>query len=277
MFKICAKINTRGDGIKYRMFLDLENNIYKCKEDLIEEAVKYDPATSLEEGVWFYIDSFSEKDYAIDIVKETPNPIEYNRLLIEEYPMIDYIFGIDEGIIYFQRISQSKRIVKKKALVRVGNDFRYCEDYTAIPINDSPDAIYDQKEDRLYFRELSHITRIFSEISQVYREATLAETREFLSKEFIVLGKDFGAERVSLPNRKRIALAMKTLASYNKRNTKTIVEYIAGYCPNLKKDEKSFMIKSDDDLKLLLYGIEQRFYTTKVGNEKRIANSVIRM
>lgn len=37
----------------------------------------------------------------------------------------------------------------------------------------------------------------------------------------------------------------------------------------------SFEVGSEDELKMLLYGIEQRFYTTVVGGEKRIANSVI--
>ena len=36
-----------------------------------------------------------------------------------------------------------------------------------------------------------------------------------------------------------------------------------------------FAVNSEDELKLLLYGIEQRFYTTLVGGERRIANSVI--
>ncbi|EAO7712372.1 ATP F0F1 synthase synthase, partial [Salmonella enterica] len=31
------------------------------------------------------------------------------------------------------------------------------------------------------------------------------------------------------------------------------------------------------ELKYLLYGIEQRFYTTRFGNEKRLANSILRM
>ena len=43
--------------------------------------------------------------------------------------------------------------------------------------------------------------------------------------------------------------------------------------------EKILIIEDDllirNELKMLLYGIEQRFYTTPVGGEKRLANSVI--
>jgi hypothetical protein len=38
--------------------------------------------------------------------------------------------------------------------------------------------------------------------------------------------------------------------------------------------EKHFLSSSDDELKFLLYGIEQRFYTTMFGQEKRLANSI---
>jgi hypothetical protein len=39
--------------------------------------------------------------------------------------------------------------------------------------------------------------------------------------------------------------------------------------------DTSFEVGTEDELKMLLYGIEQRFYTTIVGGEKRIANSVV--
>ena len=41
--------------------------------------------------------------------------------------------------------------------------------------------------------------------------------------------------------------------------------------------KNSFIVKSNEDLSLVLYGIGQRFYTTPVGGEKRIANSVIKL
>ena len=43
------------------------------------------------------------------------------------------------------------------------------------------------------------------------------------------------------------------------------------------KENQKFEISNDDELKLLLYGIEQRFYTTPFGYEKRLANSVTAM
>ena len=54
--------------------------------------------------------------------------------------------------------------------------------------------------------------------------------------------------------------------------------YIESYCEaKLKFDGKTnkFNISTDDELKMLLYGIEQRYYTTPFGHEKRLANSVV--
>lgn len=34
------------------------------------------------------------------------------------------------------------------------------------------------------------------------------------------------------------------------------------------------LYSNDEELKFLLYGIEQRFYTTILGDEKRLANSI---
>ena len=52
------------------------------------------------------------------------------------------------------------------------------------------------------------------------------------------------------------------------------MKYTNQYYPGLEYDGKSFSIGSEEDLKNLLFGIEQRYYTTPVTKEKRVANSV---
>ncbi len=39
-------------------------------------------------------------------------------------------------------------------------------------------------------------------------------------------------------------------------------------------NDRKFSIKDEERLKHLLWGIEERYYTTRVGGEKRVANSV---
>lgn len=99
--------------------------------------------------------------------------------------------------------------------------------------------------------------------------------RYYFANDFIRLKNDYSGSKVKTANRKRIALAAKTLSELNEPDRKNIFKYIGDYCPDLKVSENSFEVGSENELKMLLYGIEQRFYTTPVGGEKRLANSVI--
>ena len=131
-----------------------------------------------------------------------------------------------------------------------------------VVINDLPDAIFVPAENRLYFRKLQSITSIFKGIDQLYSD-------------FISLQGDYCTASVKTANRKRIALAKKTLDEMDEADKNRIFDYIGDYCPELKTDKEMFKIGTEDEMKMLLFGIEQRFYTTLVGGEKRLANSVI--
>ena len=156
-----------------------------------------------------------------------------------------------------------------------GEKFTYKTDCAEIIIKDLPDAIYDKNTDSLYFHRLESITGIFKGIDMLYREATQEETDAFLANDFISLKGKYSSNKVKTANRKRIALVTKTLSELSKSDRKNIFQYIGDYCPELKVSENAFEIGSENELKMLLYGIEQRFYTTPVGGEKRLANSVI--
>ena len=89
--------------------------------------------------------------------------------------------------------------------------------------------------------------------------------------------ENYGVDDVSKPNRKRIGLAMTTLSTMSQEDRNSLIPYISDYCENtLTYDAVTgkFTICKDDDLKQLVYGIEQRFYTTLISKEKRLANSV---
>ncbi len=131
--------------------------------------------------------------------------------------------------------------------------------------------------DTLIFRNLATISSIFKGIDELYKEATQEDVGSFLDESFVELSGNYDAEKVSKPNRKRIGLAKETLKNMSSEDRAQIFSYIKSYCQDsLEFDEenKKFKIESDGALKLLLYGIEQRFYTTPIGSEKRLANSV---
>lgn len=102
------------------------------------------------------------------------------------------------------------------------------------------------------------------------KEATNQEVQTFLDEPFITLAKNYGLDHVSKPNRKRIALAMATLATMSDDDKTNMLGYIDEYCDkklSFDAENSKFEVSTDDELKLLLYGIEQRFYTTPFGKK----------
>ena len=250
MKNICVKLIQRGNK-KYRKMLSSEETIFPEFDPESASTSPYTPGATLQDGDWFCITNAKGQEYSID-----------------------YLFVIDGRFIFFQNVSKSK-LVSQKRVVHFGEGFTYKTDCAEIVIRDLPDAIYDKTTDTLYFRRLESITSIFRGIDMLYREATQEETDSFLANDFISLKDDYSGSKVKTANRKRIALAAKTLSELDEPDRKNIFKYIGDYCPDLKVSENSFEVGSENELKMLLYGIEQRFYTTPVGGEKRLANSVI--
>lgn len=101
----------------------------------------------------------------------------------------------------------------------------------------------------------------------------------FLNNSFILLSNGFSKDKVNTSNRKRITLAMETLSNLRDDDKHRIYDYIKIYCPELdfSDENEQFTIGNEEELKKLLFGIEQRYYTTNVGDEKRLANSIMKL
>ena len=273
MKNICVKLSQR-ENKKYRKMLSSEETIFPEFDPENTSTSPYTPGATLQDDDWFCITNAKGEDYSIDLLSEPFSTADLDSLTRAEFDKIDYLFVIDDRFIFFQKVSKSK-LVSKKRIVHLGEEFAYKTDCAEIVIRDLPDAIYDKTTDNLYFRRLESITGIFRGIDMLYREATQEETDSFLANDFISLKDNNSSSKVKTANRKRIALAAKSRSELSESDRRNIFTYIGVYCPDLKASESSFEVGSENELKMLLYGIEQRFYTTPVGNEKRLANSVI--
>ena len=273
MKNICVKLSQRENN-KYRKMLSSEETIFPEFEPENTSTLPYTPGATLQDDDWFCITNAKEEEYSIDLFSETFTTVDLEMLTRSEFNKIDYLFVLDDRFIFFQNVSKSK-LVSQKKIMHLGETFTYKTDCAEIVIKDLPDAIYDKNTGSLYFRRLESITSIFRGIDMLYREATQEETDSFLANDFISLKDDYSSSKVKTANRKRIALAVKTQSELDESDRKNIFKYIGDYCPDLKVSENAFEIGSENELKMLLYGIEQRFYTTPFGGEKRLANSVI--
>lgn len=252
-----------------------DHTLYENTNATLTSSVPYSPDHNLDEDSWFKLEQFSLQPFCIDLLKGDFDSKDYDDLKKKQFPNISYVLAMQGDDFYFQKITPSLFI--KKKIIDFGETAAIEKNSNRLVINDQPDAIYLKKSDTLVFRNLATISSIFRGIDALYREATKQETEAFLQSEFIELKNNYDVSKVSKPNRKRIALAMDSLAKMSEQDKVGILAYIGDYCDQkLKFDQasKKIEISTDNELKLLLYGIEQRFYTTLFGQQKRLANSV---
>lgn len=274
---IMAKLRMKGNREKYRMILSTDKMVYPDISEMTTNATDYSPDTLLEQDQYYKIANFTHEPYGHVISHFDGGSENYETLVRADFDKIDFIFVQRDNDIFFQNITKSKLVSKKSLFLSVGGRYEYDDDNKSIQINALPDAVYVKDQDALFFKKIESITTIFKGISNLYREATQEDTEHFLQNDFIKLEDGFSASDVKTSNRKRIALAMDTLSNFNEKDKKRIFKYVHDYCPSITYQNNQFSIGSEDALKNLLYGIEQRFYTTPIGNEKRLANSIIRI
>lgn len=242
----------------------------------LDVCIPYKPGHNLDEDSWFKIEEFSQKEFCIELLKQDFDSKDYDDLTKDNFSKIAYLFATQGDDFYFQKITPSL-FVKRKTLI-FGEVAELEPSQTRLVINSLPDAVYFKAADTLIFRNLTTISSIFTGIDELYKEATNEEVEQFLAEPFIELTDDYNLDKVSKPNRKRIGLAMATLEAMSDDDKTNILDYIDGYCGEQRltfdRENQKFEISNDDELKILLYGIEQRFYTTPFSHEKRIANSV---
>jgi hypothetical protein len=238
-----------------------------------DACVEYVPDHNLDEDSWFKIDQFSERKYCIEILKKDFDSKDYDDLPKTKFKDIIQLYAIQGDNFYFQKITPSLFVSKK--MIAFGEAATLESSDKRLVVNAFPDAVYFKNTDKLVFKNLATISSIFKGIDVLYKEATDEDVETFLEEDFIELSGDFSIKKVSKPNRKRVALAMDTLSAMPAEDRDQMCSYIHSYCEKklkFDKDNSKFEVTTDDELKYLLYGIEQRFYTTPLGHEKRLAN-----
>lgn len=260
----------------YKKLFEEDNTLYPsiCNLKSIEEnSFAFDNRTNLDDFEWYRLENFSSKDYASKEIKEKTSSTDYDMATHADAAGIEYIFELSDDILLFQKVTRNA-FVKKRNFITLGERFEKCSNISLFQINAYPDAIYDRTKDVLYFRKLFSITKIFNGINEIYREATDTEVQAFLAEKTFCLADGFSTDKVKIPNRKKIALVQDSFSKMSNQEKKYMFDYIKDYYPNLNINNGKAQISNEEDLKNILYGLEERFYTTLISREKRIANSI---
>lgn len=265
---LVAKMKRKSGGVQ--KVLSSEEKIWKFPKNVSFQ--EYEPSYKLENDQWYKLEDFSENEFENGIVEENFDSTDLDQISVEDFGNIKYLCAVQGNKYYFQKITASLFVNKK--WLQISDAPKLETDKPILTINKQPDAIYDKDSDTLYFRDLAKIKVMFKGIDSLYREATQEEVNNFFDFEFVSIAGSFSAQKVKTMNRKRIAMALDTYKEFSADEQNQIINYTKEYCTDVPVSNGAFEISSEEHLKLVCFGIEQRFYTTRVGNEKRVANSV---
>lgn len=255
----------------YKKMLENDKELFHVPTFTEDKVLEYYPKTNLSEDEFFKISNFSKNTYCLDIMKANFNSVDYDLMKRNDFVSLNFIISIQNNFWCFQKINKSNLIRKK--MITIGNNYEYREDFEGVPLNYIADAFYSKTEDILYFKKLNRLTSIFEKINTLYKIATNEETEQFFNEAIVKLANKFKIQNISVANRRKIALINEKIK--NQDIKKELVEYISNYYPNLKKENGEFLISNNSDLKVLLDGLDEKFYTAPITKEKRLANSII--
>lgn len=264
--------------------VSINNELYKFEniedrlfEDIELEPISYKPQISLDDDQIFCLTGFSKTSFCSDFLKqESFNTSDFNLFNNKMQGERSFLVNVDSGKYYFQRITGSLLKPTKRIMFLADSQTRYekVEQDKSIRIKEFPDTIYQKSVDTLYFKKLENLTKIFLHIEDLYIEATDDEVESFLNSD-IVNSDNFKKENVKSLNRKRIAMLKDKYNHHSNEEKQELKIYIHQYSPDLAFDNDKFKINNDQDLKKLIYGIEQRYFTTEIDKERYVANSRI--
>ena len=265
-------VKTKGRQGTFRKVLSNQTVYSDISE--FDDKRPYNDELNLRDGQWFVLEQFSQKDYAPALVTEVFNSAVWSQISRADYDKIDYIVSVqnDGNLLIFQNVT-TRLIYKRQSLLSLDEQPSLInKDYTLV-INTNADAYYVRDIDSLFFKRLSNITSIFPGINELYNEATDAEVDSSFRLSMLHVNPNFTRNKVKTANRRKIKEALDMYNNYTAEQKIQLPTYLQKYCADLIYDEQEgkFEISTEKTLSLLLNGLCQRYYTTEISNEKKVA------
>lgn len=265
-------VKTKGRQGTFRKVLS-DQTVYNVIPEF-DDIRPYNDELNLRDGQWFVLEHFSEKEYAPVLIREDFNSAAWSQIGRADYDKIDYIVSIqnDGNLLVFQNVT-TRLIYKRQSLLSLDEQPSLIQKDHTLVINMSADAYYVRDTDSLYFKRLSNITSIFSGINELYNEATDADVNSLFRLSMLHVDPGFTIDKVKTANRRKIKEALDMYNNYTAEQKTQLPNYLKKYCTELVYDEHmgKFEISTEKTLTLLLNGLCQRYYTTEISNEKKVA------
>jgi hypothetical protein len=255
----------------YKNILNQEANIISDLDIEAIDAIDFTPSDKLDGDEWFRLTNFSQRNFYIDQCNANFSTASLNQIANNDYRRISAIGIIQNGQRHFQRITPSL-FVSQKTILDYSGAPQIVEHRNQIEIRSQSDAVYVAASNTLYFKTIGKLKLVFPGIEELHREATQDEVDAFVGNDFIVLD---GVEATSIGvlNRKRIADIGVKYNGLTDEKKNLLIAY-ARQKAGVAIENDTFKVKSETDLKNVLYAMDQRYYYADIYEENRVASAI---
>lgn len=240
----------------------------------LSDTMRYDPNNQVAHQ-WFRIENLSQTDYFNNVFNDVIDAGELQTINVDQLDDIKFFAYYSNRKFYIQRMLVGCYI-KKAGFWTCGGTIQFSNDNKMVTINPISDGIYDFEHDTLYFQELNRLYKVFPNIKNKYVNGTADTVSNFLANGMISLSDDFSGEKVSLSNRKRISEIAPTYNRYTDAQKSELKQYIHQYSDGeleFDQERQTFNIHNDIELRLLLFGMQMRFYKQPLTTDVQVATS----
>lgn len=236
--------------------------------------IDYDPKDKIDSEQWFILKEFSKINKAQIVLPEQTT--SFNKVEPSRYKEIEFISSFIPSyrslgkIFLLNRITPSLCIKGKSILNFETKTPTVTDNPKILLLKDTPDGIYVPDLDVLIFKNIGPLKPIFSSLEELYRAATKEEVESIFNSPFIEVSIKY--EEIGISNLKRIngefsrKIEDLTIEEINKKNK----DYGLGlHCENGK-----VRLCTSNDVKNLLFILDERLYEGEASGQKRIATAI---
>ncbi len=247
---------------------------------------KENPEHKLENDMFFYVDYSNSDEEIKNTIQSYFNTItsssEVSTLDKRNLESIDFLFygkNIDKKLkLNLQSITPKFFIKSKNYLKFLNSHIAYQHEKDVLEFKDSFDLHIDEKNQRIYFKEFSHLKKLHKDFIELYKEATEKEKDDFIKK--INDSKLFSVDRSKLglqpTNLKKLKYILDNqILEVVFKDQKKVEKYIKKYKTSISLDSKDgkYLISNNKEFTDLLKIINENFYQGEITGKKLESNS----
>lgn len=254
------------------------------KNNGVEE---YDPDDREDQGKVFFLDLLEHENISNEIIDELNgvsvddniNTSNYKALSSDNVADVKYLVTKQGRYLLFQSFYKKNiigsKILSLKKMELLKGEF--------ITLSESAELVYDIVEKKVYFESIVKAKKMLAGLEVIYKEAGQKETKLFLDHGHLNVSGEFNEAHVNVLNKKRIQseldkqdkLKVEKGNCYDEFYSNDIAECISEveeYYPDMVKDGK-LIINTNLDLERYLLALDERLYTAKRSQQRRIATA----